>query len=197
MINELLYGLEMILGVCVTSSNSSKLQMAGVRRIYRPPSLVAIAPTVSRKNYVSSDEPMPLAGVASVHQVTLSNWSSRWLLTQLQHSRDHRLNRCLGRRFNRSHTAADLAVALFSSADVIAPTLYSDAPSVEPVLKDLLLGTWHRLWNTVCPMHRCLTWFRRFNRCLTWSSLDLQRRSNLHPTPGRQIIRQTSDAPML
>ena len=71
MILMLLYGLEMFLGVCGMSSNSSKLQMAGVRRIYRPPSLVAIAPTVSRKNYVSSDEPMPLAGVASVHPVNL------------------------------------------------------------------------------------------------------------------------------
>src|SRR6185503_8326743 len=43
----LLYGLEMFLGVCGMSSNSSNLQLAGVRRIYRPPSLVAVAPTVS------------------------------------------------------------------------------------------------------------------------------------------------------
>ena len=34
----LLDGLEMLLGVCGMFSNSSKLQMAGVRRIYRPPS---------------------------------------------------------------------------------------------------------------------------------------------------------------
>ena len=50
-INELLYGLEMFLGVCGMSSNSSKLQMAGVRRIYSPPSLVAIALMVSRKQH--------------------------------------------------------------------------------------------------------------------------------------------------
>ena len=41
-------GLEVFLGVCGMSSNSGKLKMAGVRRIYRPPSLVAVAPTVSR-----------------------------------------------------------------------------------------------------------------------------------------------------
>ena len=38
-------------------------------------------------------------------------------------------------RLNRSLTA------FFSSADVNAPTQYSDAPSVEPVLKKLLLYT--------------------------------------------------------
>ena len=43
----LLDGLEVFLGVNGMSSNSSNLQMAGVRRIYRPPSLVAVAPTVS------------------------------------------------------------------------------------------------------------------------------------------------------
>src|SRR6185437_12458357 len=41
----LLDGLEIFLGVCGMSSSSSKLQMAGVMRIYRPPSIVAIAPT--------------------------------------------------------------------------------------------------------------------------------------------------------
>ena len=49
MINELLYGLEVFLDVYEVSWDSSKLQMAGVRRIYKPPSLVAVAPTVSRK----------------------------------------------------------------------------------------------------------------------------------------------------
>ena len=34
MINELLYGLEVFLGVCMTSSNSSNLQMAGGTHIY-------------------------------------------------------------------------------------------------------------------------------------------------------------------
>ena len=47
MINELLYGLEVFLDVYEVSWDSSNLQMAGVRRIYRPPSLVAVAPTVS------------------------------------------------------------------------------------------------------------------------------------------------------
>ena len=47
-INELLYGLEMFLGVCGMSINSSNLQMAGGCHIYRPPSLVAVALTVSR-----------------------------------------------------------------------------------------------------------------------------------------------------
>ena len=70
MILMLLYGLEMFLGVCGMSSNSSNLQMAGVRLIYRPPSLEAVAPTVSRKLRII-DEPMPLTGVASVHTVTL------------------------------------------------------------------------------------------------------------------------------
>ena len=45
----LLDGLEVFLGVYVMSWDSSKLQMAGVRHIYRPPSLIAVAPTVSRK----------------------------------------------------------------------------------------------------------------------------------------------------
>ena len=66
----LLYGLEMFLVVCGMSSNSSKLQMAGMRRIYRPPSLVAVAPNGQLKICVSPDEPMPLAGVASVLPVT-------------------------------------------------------------------------------------------------------------------------------
>jgi len=48
MILMLLYGLEMFLDVYEVSWDSSKLQMAGVRRIYRPPSLVAVAPTVSK-----------------------------------------------------------------------------------------------------------------------------------------------------
>ena len=82
MITMLLYGLEVFLSMCGKSSNSSNLQMAGVRRIYRPPSLVAVAPTVSRKNCVSSDEPMPLHGVASVHPVTLRPEVAVELLTQ-------------------------------------------------------------------------------------------------------------------
>ena len=47
MINELLYGLEVFLGVYEMSWDSSNLKMAGVRRIYRPPSLGAVAPTDS------------------------------------------------------------------------------------------------------------------------------------------------------
>ena len=47
----LLDGLEVFLDVCVMSWGSSKTKMAGVRRIYRPPSLVAVAPTVSRKQH--------------------------------------------------------------------------------------------------------------------------------------------------
>ena len=47
-INELLYGFEMFLCVCGMSSNSSNLQMAGVRRIYKPTSFVAVAPMVSK-----------------------------------------------------------------------------------------------------------------------------------------------------
>ena len=66
----LLYGLELILGVYVTSLDSSKLQMAGVRRIYRPPSLVAIALTVSKKSAYHRMNRC-LWGVASVHPVTL------------------------------------------------------------------------------------------------------------------------------
>ena len=49
MINEILYGLEVFLDVYEVSRDSSNLQMAGVRHIYRPPSVVAVAPMVSRK----------------------------------------------------------------------------------------------------------------------------------------------------
>ena len=45
----LLDGLEVFLGVYEMYWDSSKLQMAGVRRIYRPPSLVAVATMVDRK----------------------------------------------------------------------------------------------------------------------------------------------------
>ena len=45
--------------------------------------------------------------------------------------------------------------------------LWSDAPPVQPVLKAWLLRAWHRLWNIVHWMHRCLSWSRRFNRCFT------------------------------
>ena len=51
MINELLYGLEVFFGVYEMFWDSSKLQMAVVRRIYRPPNLVAVAPTVSINQY--------------------------------------------------------------------------------------------------------------------------------------------------
>ena len=45
---KLLDGLEWFLGVYVTSLDSNNLQMAEGCHIYRPPSLVAVAPTVSR-----------------------------------------------------------------------------------------------------------------------------------------------------
>ena len=48
LISMLLDGLEVFLDVCVMSWDSSNLQIAEVRRIYRPPSLVAVAPTVSK-----------------------------------------------------------------------------------------------------------------------------------------------------
>ena len=48
MITKLLDGLEMFFNVYEVSQVSSKLLMVGVRRIYRPPSLVAVALTVSR-----------------------------------------------------------------------------------------------------------------------------------------------------
>ena len=89
--NDLIFmvldGLEMFLGVCRMSSNSSKLKMAGVRRIYRPPSLIVVAPTVS----IPSDEPMPLHGVALVHPVTLRPEVAIELLTHSLHH--HRFNR--------------------------------------------------------------------------------------------------------
>ena len=47
----LLDGLEVFLDVYEMSWDSNKLQMAGVRHIYRPPSLVAVAPTVSRNQH--------------------------------------------------------------------------------------------------------------------------------------------------
>ena len=48
LISMLLDGLEVVLDVCVMSWDSSKLKIAGVSRIYRPPNLVAVAPTVSK-----------------------------------------------------------------------------------------------------------------------------------------------------
>ena len=47
LITKYLVGLEVFSNVYGVFLNSSKLQMAGVRRIYRPPSLVAVAPMVS------------------------------------------------------------------------------------------------------------------------------------------------------
>ena len=44
-------GLEVFLDGCVMSWDSSKLKIAGVSRIYRPPNLVAVAPTISRKQH--------------------------------------------------------------------------------------------------------------------------------------------------
>ena len=69
---KLLDGLEWFLGVYVTSLNSNKLQMAG-DAIYI--GLQVVEPLLQRsaKICVPSDEPMPLAWVASVHPVTLSN----------------------------------------------------------------------------------------------------------------------------
>ena len=50
----LLDGLEVFLDVCVMFWDSSNVQMAGVRRIYRPPSLVAATPMDSRKQQTTS-----------------------------------------------------------------------------------------------------------------------------------------------
>ena len=47
----LLDGLEVFLDMYEMSWDSNKLQMAWVSRIYRPPNLVAVAPTVSRKQH--------------------------------------------------------------------------------------------------------------------------------------------------
>ena len=87
----LLDGLEVFLGVGMTSSNSSKLKMTGVRRIYKSSSLVAVAPTVRRKNNIPSDEPMPLHGVTSVHPVTIRPEVAVELLTH--YLRNHQFNR--------------------------------------------------------------------------------------------------------
>ena len=75
--------------------------------------------------------------------------------------------------------------------------LCSDTPPVQPVLKTTLLLAWHRLWNMVHWMHRCLTWNRRFNRCFTCFSTWSTEALRLDPQRGRRIIRQPSDAPML
>ena len=87
----------------------------------------------------------------------------------------------IGHRLNQSLTASGLAVGLLSSADVITPVLCSDGPLVQPVLKTWLLCAWHRLWNIVHPMHRCLAWRRRFNRwfgyldlVFAWSTFGAQ-----------------------
>ena len=72
------------------SWDSSKLQMAGVRRIYRPPSLVAVAPTVSRKQHTIGRTDVS-GGAASGHPVTLRPEVAVELLTHsLQH---HQFNR--------------------------------------------------------------------------------------------------------
>jgi len=102
--------------------------------------------------------------------------SSRWLLWySCSISRDYRLNRCLGCRFYRSHTATGLAIGPPSSVDVITPVLCSDASPVQLVLKTWLPRAWHRLWIIVHPMHRCLSWRHRFIRCFTccftWSPM--------------------------
>ena len=81
MINGLLYGLEMILGVCVTSLDSSKLQMAGVRHIIYATKSCSRCSNGQQKICVSPEEPMPLAGVASVHPVTLRHEVAVELLT--------------------------------------------------------------------------------------------------------------------
>ena len=48
----------------------------------------------------------------------------------------------LARRLNRSLTALNYPLAFFSSADVNAPMLCSDASPVQPVL-DIVSGTWY------------------------------------------------------
>ena len=67
---KLLDGLEWFFGVYVTSLNSSNLQMAGDAIFI---GLQVVEPLLQRSAEicVPSDEPMPLAGVASVHPVTL------------------------------------------------------------------------------------------------------------------------------
>ena len=69
MILILLYGLEMFFYVYVMSQVSSKLQMAG-DAIYIGLQVMESLLQRSAKFCVPSDEPMPLAGVASVHVVT-------------------------------------------------------------------------------------------------------------------------------
>ena len=90
MINELLYGLEVFLGVYEMSWDSNKLQMAGVSRIYRPPSLIAVAPTVSKKQH-TIERTDASGGAVSVHPVTLRPEVAIELLTHCL--RHHRFNR--------------------------------------------------------------------------------------------------------
>ena len=80
--------------------------------------------------------------------------------------------------------------------DVIAPTPWSDAPSVQLVLKTCFLAAWHALWSIVRWIHRELFLDHQFNRChcyfLSWSSSAL---SNAL-IPLRRFIRWPSVRPV-
>src|SRR6185503_284675 len=92
---KLLAGLEMFLGVFVTSLNSSKLQMAGGWHIYRPPSRTSRLeplPNFLRMHGISED-------IALVHPVTLRHGVAVGSLTADVVSPNrpvlsHRCNRC-------------------------------------------------------------------------------------------------------
>ena len=78
---------------------------------------------------------MPLAGVASVHPVTLIPEVAVELLTA-----DTVTTGSTDACPSVKPVTHSIQLAFSSSADVITPVLCSDASPVHPVLKDLLLG---------------------------------------------------------
>ena len=89
----------------------------------------------------------------------------------------------LGYRLNWSHWTYHIAVALHFFCWRYCTDAMLRGPSVQPVLKALLLCAWHTLWAIVRRFHRCPSAHRWFNR---WYCL-LQLTSK-EPCPMHQCL---------
>jgi len=133
---------------------------------------------------------MPLAGIASVHPVTLKTRSSRWT-PDCWHS-DHRLNRCLavGWTGHSQHSTSR-----WPSSLLLTSLHRCHTPVGRRIIRcwriflwalDIVSGTWYAqctdapFWTVGSSGAYKLTGFDSF----------------LHQIPWRRIFRQPSDAPM-
>ena len=160
----LLDGLDVFLGVCVGCPATPAIFKWPGEHIYIGLQVELAVCNCWQKSASASE--LPVKRRRNFRSLTATEVAVG-LLTQLQRLQRPSDEPMLWASVQPITTATGLAVGLFSSADVIAPTRCTDALPVQPVLKAWLLRNLHRLWNTVHRLHQCPFLDTRFNRCFT------------------------------